>query len=349
MRISIIIPVYNVEKYVRRCLESVIAQENPMADIECLIIDDCSPDSSMSIVLQIIESYHGSIHFKVINHDKNRGLSAARNTGILNSTGDYVFFLDSDDRLSSNSMQYFVENSSYYPKLDLIMGDSQMSPPDSQQNSMKEPAYFCNRNDYAKFMLQHRTWSAWNKLIRRSLLVDNHIFFIEGILFEDYPWSYEVSCYVSSALILPRQTYVYEYNDTSITKTILLSGKSDWILNSFVVATNRMLKNPPTSKFFNDNITVDYLLCMAYPLFIGVDILLHSNVSLKSETDFRFIRISLLKQSLKCGRLLIFSFLLLLFPPFCYLQNFRVFRRNIDRIEHYVNHLSHMMDFVHRN
>lgn len=349
MRISIIIPVYNVERYVRCCIESVIAQETPLADIECVIIDDCTPDNSMSIVLQMIEAYHGTIHFQIINHDKNRGLSAARNTGLRNATGDYIFFLDSDDRLSPDSIQYFVESASVYPKVDLIMGGPKMSTSDHQQQPLLDPIYFCDRGNYAQYILRRRTWSACNKLIRRSLLIDNHIFFMEGILFEDYPWSYEVSCHVSSALLLPRQTYIYEYNDESITKTILMPGKGDKILNSFVVAISRMLKNPPTSKTFNNNITVDYLLCMAYPLQIGVDILLHSKVNLESKKKFRFIRLRLLKQSLLCGRLLIFAFLLLLFPPFCYLQNFRLFRRNYDRIENIVNRLSHLLDLVHGN
>ena len=81
MTISVIIPIYNVQKYVRRCLESVIAQECEKFDIECLIIDDCSPDDSMTIVNEVINSYQGSsITFKTIRHEQYMGLSRARNT-----------------------------------------------------------------------------------------------------------------------------------------------------------------------------------------------------------------------------------------------------------------------------
>ena len=79
MTISVIIPVYNVEKYVRRSIESVLAQESADFNIECLIIDDCSPDDSMSIVRDTIDSYKGTcILFHIIRHEKNMGLSAAR-------------------------------------------------------------------------------------------------------------------------------------------------------------------------------------------------------------------------------------------------------------------------------
>lgn len=92
MTISVIIPVFKVEQYIRRCLESVIDQENDRYKIECLIVDDCSLDSSMIIVDDIIKNYHGTtIDFKIISHDRNKGLSEARNSGIKASTGDYLF------------------------------------------------------------------------------------------------------------------------------------------------------------------------------------------------------------------------------------------------------------------
>ena len=109
MTISIIIPVYKVEKYIRRCLESVIDQESNNFKIECLIIDDCSPDESMSIVSDIIDNYNGSaITFKIFRHEENMGLSAARNTGIKASTGDYLFFIDSDDHILENTLHILL-------------------------------------------------------------------------------------------------------------------------------------------------------------------------------------------------------------------------------------------------
>ena len=78
--ITVIIPVYKVEKFIERCLCSVMKQTYKKA-FECILVNDCTPDNSMSIVQRIIDGYQGNISFRVINHEKNRGLSAARNTG----------------------------------------------------------------------------------------------------------------------------------------------------------------------------------------------------------------------------------------------------------------------------
>ncbi|MDO5130378.1 MAG: glycosyltransferase family 2 protein, partial [Prevotellaceae bacterium] len=80
--ISIIIPIYNVEKYVAECINSVISQTYDHSKIECIIVDDCTPDHSMDIVNEIIGKYDGEMTLNIIRHEQNQGLSAARNTGI---------------------------------------------------------------------------------------------------------------------------------------------------------------------------------------------------------------------------------------------------------------------------
>ena len=122
--ISIIIPVYNVEAYIRRCLESVMTQEFAGATVECILIDDCTPDGSMTIVEEMVTNYDGPISFVLLKHKENRGLSAARNTGILHAKGDYVFFMDSDDYMMPHSLQYFLDNQSKYEGVDMIIGNA---------------------------------------------------------------------------------------------------------------------------------------------------------------------------------------------------------------------------------
>ena len=82
MKISIIIPIYNVQDYVERCINSVISQESNDFELECILVDDCSSDHSMEIAQKIICNYTGSIKFVFLSHDHNRGASAARNTGL---------------------------------------------------------------------------------------------------------------------------------------------------------------------------------------------------------------------------------------------------------------------------
>ena len=90
--VSIIIPVYKVEAYIERCLTSVMHQNYQDSAIECILVDDDSPDKSIYLAQDMISRYHGSIDFKIIRNDKNRGLSVARNNGIEHATGKYLFF-----------------------------------------------------------------------------------------------------------------------------------------------------------------------------------------------------------------------------------------------------------------
>ena len=98
--ISIIIPIYNVEPYIIRCVDSVLRQT--YRQLEIILVDDCSPDHSMEIARKHIEASTSSkgLKFKYIKHEKNRGLSAARNSGLDAATGEYIYFLDSDDEIT---------------------------------------------------------------------------------------------------------------------------------------------------------------------------------------------------------------------------------------------------------
>ena len=113
MRISIIVPVYNVESYIYNCLTSIVSQKT-VHEIECILVDDCGNDNSIEIIRQFIKDYTGRIAFKLVGHNHNRGLSAARNTGLDICTGDYVLFLDSDDVLPQNSIHNLSQPLKYY-------------------------------------------------------------------------------------------------------------------------------------------------------------------------------------------------------------------------------------------
>lgn len=98
MDISVIVPIYNVENYILECLQSVAAQTKTK-NVECILVDDCGTDNSVKVAEQFISDYKGDISFALFHHSENKGLSAARNTGIKNARGKYLFFLDSDDTI----------------------------------------------------------------------------------------------------------------------------------------------------------------------------------------------------------------------------------------------------------
>ena len=347
--ISIIIPIYNVEPFVRRCLESVMAQDKAEADMECIIVDDCGTDGSMEIVRELIKNYHGPIRFNVVEHEQNHGLSAARNTGLSKAIGDYIMFVDSDDYLMPDSIRYFLDNLKSYPDADITMGNVQ----DKKYNKalitqIQKPWLMDNPDLFFSRMLHHQLYLyAWNKLIRRSLLMEHNIRFIEGILYEDQAWSYELFSHLKSVLLLPEVTYVYENNPSSIVNTAFSLKKADKTIWSYTISCNHLMDNPPQPDRYSQNITVDYLLFMTNFLMNGVDVLSKYPVSGVVAKDFRAVRLRLLRRSLHYGRLLLLCFSLLLFPPFSYVQRLAIFRHHYYDLESSVNIVAHLTDFLH--
>ena len=89
MSVSILVPIYNVEKYIEKCLHSVMAQTY-QGEIECIIVDDCGTDNSIAIAKRLIDGYNGPIEFRIIHHEHNRGLAAARNTAVAAAKGKFI-------------------------------------------------------------------------------------------------------------------------------------------------------------------------------------------------------------------------------------------------------------------
>ena len=113
--VSIIIPLYNVENYVVKSLKSALAQT--YSDIEYLLIDDCSTDHTMQVVKEYLSNHPRREAVRIIHHDKNFGLSAARNTGLSNVMGEYIYFMDSDDEIVANCIEL------HYNAIQLSRGD----------------------------------------------------------------------------------------------------------------------------------------------------------------------------------------------------------------------------------
>ena len=348
--VSVIIPIYNVEQYVQRCLNSIVSQKGIICDIECIIVDDCSTDKSMDIVQNLLDVYHGPVEFVIMKHEKNKGLSASRNTGLSKASGDYIMFVDSDDYLPPNSLCCFIENMNKYPDVDMIIGNVRNRKGGNNLfQQIQAPCMLNDNNVFVTRMFRHQIYLyAWNKLIKRDLLINNQILFEDGIIYEDGCWSYELFSHISSILLLPQVTYVYEDNPSSITNTSFSLEKADLVLKSYSFSVNKMLDNPPLPIKYKKNMTVDYLLFLSCFLMSGVDLFSRFCVSKIAETEFRKVRIRLLLRSLCYGRLLLSCFFLLLFPPLNQLQKFRVFRHHYYEIESITNYLCHFSDFLHR-
>lgn len=239
MKISIIIPVYNVAQYIEECLNSVIAQTY-MGDMECLIVDDCGTDDSIAIAKRIIQDYQGNIKFQILHHEHNRGLSAARNTGIEASTGDYLYFLDSDDSIIPECLELMVDTLKNYPRAEIVQAGATSTNKSCgfDMESKSLPVYSCDKYWIKCNMLKRNMIpvTAWNKLIRRDFLIRNNLFFKEGILHEDEHWNFFVSKRLTQLAICHHNTYKYNVRNGSIITTKNDNGLQSWffILDDFI-------------------------------------------------------------------------------------------------------------------
>ena len=228
MLISIIIPIYKVEPYIVRCIESVLQQT--YRNLEVILVDDCTPDRSMELAKECIEqsSISNDLTFTYLKHEQNRGLSAARNTGMDAATGDYIYFLDSDDAIEQHAMEVLISAAIKYKYPDMIVGNIQIigNRDDLKQASYKNGYYEGNaiiRNLYYKGIPYGM---AWNKMIRFDFLKSNHMQFVEGIIFEDNPWSFFIANKLLSMVICSQITYFYYLRSDSI-MSILDNGKKE--------------------------------------------------------------------------------------------------------------------------
>ena len=211
--ISVIIPVYNVRDYIADCIDSLKGQS--CKDMEVIIVDDCGQDDSIAITHQLLDDYEG-FPTLWIRHEHNRGLSAARNTGLEAARGEYVFFLDSDDYLSTDCLELQLKAIQKHDA-DIVVGGIEM---------LGDGGYVPCLNIYkdtlegkeivAAYLGGSYYMMAWNKLVRRSFLLDNHISFVEGLIHEDEPWSFEVACVARKMAFVSEKTYIYRIRENSI-------------------------------------------------------------------------------------------------------------------------------------
>lgn len=260
MLVSIIIPIYNVAPFIGQCLKSV-ATQNYAEEVECLLIDDCGTDDSMFICKRFIEQYNGPIQFRILHHKHNQGLSSARNTGIYNAQGDWIFFLDSDDWIYEDCISSMLAVADKYPSADIIQGSFRAQ--DEKQNLWLHSGYdipldkdYLEDSSQCRMHLQKIGCLAMmqNRLIKKSFILNNHIFLKEGIIHEDNLWTFMAGKYVRHIAYCKNDTYYYRANPSGI---IASSGKEAHA-KSYSVVCDEILKKITLGRWFN--LELNYLL-----------------------------------------------------------------------------------------
>lgn len=217
MLFSIIIPVYNTEKYLKTCVQSVIDQN--YSDYEIIIVDDGSSDRSPQILNEFLESFC----FIQVIRQENKGLGGARNTGILHAKGKYLVFLDSDDYLAPNMLQICAEYLTHY-EVDIFAFDCFRVTEDGDiieiiSNSNYTNIFTIISNK--QFLLFEP--SCCTKIFKSSLFVDNGILFPEKKWYEDLATTFKLSlnCSKISYLKVPLYYYVQQNNSITHSKKII--------------------------------------------------------------------------------------------------------------------------------
>lgn len=258
MKVTIIIPVYNVEDYLEKCLVSV-ANQTYNGELECLIIDDCGCDRSIPIAIEFISRYEGSVDFLIIHRNQNGGLSAARNTGIAHATGEYVYFLDSDDYIEPRTIEWMVETLSEYPDSEIVQAGVVGAKPGSFLSIAGKnlPQYTSDKLFLKKAYIQNRyPVTAWNKLVNLAWLKENNLYFAEGILHEDEEWNWRISKHINRVSICGHETYNYLVRSGSIvTDGAKMDKRIDsllYIYNMHVDTFDSVLSNYQCVKIYND-------------------------------------------------------------------------------------------------
>ncbi|MCQ2344357.1 MAG: glycosyltransferase [Paludibacteraceae bacterium] len=219
IRLSIIIPFYNVEKYIAACLDSVVNQDIPLSEYEIICVNDASPDHSRDIVLEYMKRYS---NIRLIEHEHNMKLGAARNTGRSIARGKYIWNVDSDDMIFPKCLKDILENCEKYDLDVLEMGYvnlfGKISGSISHSQIPRDKAIYSGPDYLEKFHIDkmHTICGIWRKVYKRSFLYENSIYSPPINMGEDEAFAIEVFGTAKRMSYLNKDCYIYRRTVTSL-------------------------------------------------------------------------------------------------------------------------------------
>lgn len=340
--VSIIVPVYKVEKYIERCLMSIIGQTYDHSEIECILVDDFSPDRSIDHARRLIDKEDsGGISFIIFSHDENKGLSEARNTGIKYAKGKYIMFVDSDDYVTDDCIERHMQEVEKHPNVDVVLANFYHDKPGGGLRVKEKdiPIYINDHSRIFSLYLQDiLPMIACNVLIRKDMIMYNNLQFGRRLVQEDVLWSFHLYRCVSVFSFIPDVTYMYCDNEESIMNR---NKNYNPVANSYC----RMLSE--VYEYLDSHFYVDIILFSLRLMFRGIDYASQSGVESQYLTEIRRIRNEFLLRTMKDGRIILAGAIFLLYKPFNYIKNFRFFRRYYDNWIEVVRILAKAFDFLH--
>lgn len=248
-KISVIIPVYNVENYIEKCLDSVINQT--MKDIEIIIVNDGSKDGSKLKINKYLDKYKDKIKYL---EKENGGLSSARNFGMLQATGEYIAFLDSDDYIEDVAYEEMY-NIAKKENADMVECDFLWEYP----NKTKQDIGLIYKGQ--KEMLEKARVVAWNKLIKREIIEKENLEFPVGLRYEDVEFFYKLVPYLNKVSFIKKPFIHYLQRENSIANTQNIRTKEIFIVLENVISYYKEKGFYEDYKQELEYIYVRFLLC----------------------------------------------------------------------------------------
>lgn len=262
MKLSIIVPVYNVEKYVKRCLCSVLNQDVERQEYEVVIIDDGSTDDSMIVVESLLGEARENVQ---ICSQKNAGLSVTRNRGISMAKGEYVWFVDSDDWIEENCLSYLFP---YLDgKQDVLQLQFRYVYDDSSKN-IDAPSISFTRGISGESLIKRMMLPAPAQfcIYRRNFLEENQLFFCPNIYHEDMDFKPKVLFSARVCSVVDRVVYnYYQRSEGSITGTFKKKNFEDllFVANDLLDFVTKKDVPAASRRFFYRNISLIVNLILA--------------------------------------------------------------------------------------
>ena len=249
MKVSVIIPVYNVENYIEKCLESVINQT--IDEIEIIVVNDGSTDLSKERINKYLNKYKDKIKYL---EKENGGLSSARNYGMKFATGEYIAFLDGDDYIELDAYQKMYEKAKE-ENADMVECDFLWEYPKKVKRDVGE-IYLSKKE-----MIEKARVVAWNKLIKREIIEKENLEFPEGLRYEDVEFFYKLVPYLNKVSFVKKCFVHYVQRKTSIANTQNVRTKEIFTVLDNVINYYKEKNIYEEYKIELEYIYTRYLLC----------------------------------------------------------------------------------------
>ncbi len=270
-RLSIIVPVFNAEKYLSTCLESLLYQDIPLTEYEIIIVNDGSTDLSVDIAGSYVSQYQNCI----LLSQRKTGVGAARNLGIFAATGKYLFFVDADDYIFPKILAGILKIIETQD-LDVLrfnyenLNDGGKVIP-KKKNATKSVVFSNDTVDGSAFLYNHLGWAcyAWSFLFKTSFIKENNLIFNPTIYFEDVEWLLTVLLKAKKVRSINKKVYAYVQHFGSITQSIQSTEKNKVLSDKLYIINilkqhSQTTNNRSVKKWCEGMISITFMGVLAY-------------------------------------------------------------------------------------